>query len=178
MIRSKTSFLRSSTHNCISLHLCPNINLLIRLVARMGASHAPGRGSIPRWGISFCWLGQLCLRLPSFRSSAATEYTAAQTYLFFGYCRLVSHRIDLNFQKCPVDSRSCLQIDETYLIKFALGRKPPLCQMCVRLSRRENDESTGLSGGFPSTTCELGAFTGALLRWAQMVLYQSHGSRI
>jgi hypothetical protein len=78
-IRSNTSFLRSLTHSCIVLHLFSNINLLIRLVARMGASHAPGRGSIPRWGISFCWLGQLCLRLPSFRSSAATEYTAAQT---------------------------------------------------------------------------------------------------
>jgi hypothetical protein len=30
-----------------------NINLLRRLVARMGASHAPGRGSIPRGGNVF-----------------------------------------------------------------------------------------------------------------------------
>jgi hypothetical protein len=30
-----------------------NINLLRRLVARMGASHAPGRGSIPRGGNIF-----------------------------------------------------------------------------------------------------------------------------
>ena len=33
----------------------PDINLLHRLVARMGASHAPGRGSIPRGGNSF-WI--------------------------------------------------------------------------------------------------------------------------
>jgi hypothetical protein len=46
----------------IDIQLTTILNLLIRLVARMGASHAPGRGSIPRWGT--CLLLLLLLFLP------------------------------------------------------------------------------------------------------------------
>jgi hypothetical protein len=31
-------------------------HFLIPLVTRMGGSHAPGRGSIPRWGNLFDWI--------------------------------------------------------------------------------------------------------------------------